>query len=90
MPTLSPSSSPREAKLFRSNRSQAVHIPVEFELPGSKVLIHREGRRLIIEPVDKPTDIVELLAQWRKEPPLGPDDEFPEMEDAPIQPEDIF
>ena len=27
---------PKEAKLFRNNRSQAVRIPVEFELPGDK------------------------------------------------------
>lgn len=26
----------KEAKLFRNNRSQAVRIPVEFELPGEK------------------------------------------------------
>ena len=30
---------PREVKLFRNNRSQAVRIPVEFELPGDRVLI---------------------------------------------------
>ncbi|WP_292428441.1 antitoxin [Mesorhizobium sp.] len=43
---------PKEAKLFRNNRSQAVRIPVEFELPGEKVLISREGD-LVIEPVRK-------------------------------------
>src|SRR5208283_5661135 len=40
----------REAKLFRNNRSQAVRIPAEFELPGDRVLISRDGDRLIIEP----------------------------------------
>ena len=54
---------PKEAKLFRNNRSQAVRIPVEFELPGEKVLISRDGDRLIIEPVRKP-GLVALLAQW--------------------------
>ena len=68
-PTLS--SRPKEAKLFRNNRSQAVRIPVEFELPGDRVLIHREGSKLIIEPVSRPTNIVELLAEWRKESPLA-------------------
>lgn len=42
---------PTVAKLFRNNGSQAVRIPVEFELPGDKVLISREGDRLIIEPL---------------------------------------
>ncbi|MEZ2330327.1 antitoxin [Mesorhizobium sp. RCC_202] len=80
---------PKEAKLFRNNRSQAVRIPVEFELPGDKVLISRDGERLIIEPVRKP-GLVALLAQWAKEPPLGPEDDFPEIDDAPVKPEDIF
>lgn len=90
MPIPSPSSRPREAKLFRNNRSQAVRIPVEFELPGERVLIHREGTRLIIEPISKPTNIVELLAVWKTEAPLGPDDQFPDIEDIPAKPEDIF
>ena len=90
MPTLSTPSRPKEAKLFRNNRSQAVRIPVEFELPGDRVLIHREGSKLIIEPVTRPTNIVELLAEWRKEAPLGPEDQFPAIDEMPAQPEDIF
>ena len=83
-------SRPREAKLFRNNRSQAVRIPVEFELPGDRVLIHRESGKLILEPVTRPTNIVELLAEWRKAPPLGPQDQLPVIEDMPAQPEKIF
>lgn len=90
MSTLSTPSKPKEVKLFRNNRSQAVRIPVEFELPGDRVLIYREGSRLIIEPVTKPTNIVELLAEWRKEAPLGPEDQFPAIDDMPAQPEDMF
>ena len=90
MSALPKSSRPKVARLFRNNRSQAVRIPVEFELPGDRVLIHREGGKLIIEPVTKPTNIVELLAEWRKEPPLGQEDQFPNFEDMPAQPEDIF
>lgn len=80
----------REAKLFRNNRSQAVRIPVEFELPGDRVLIHREGNKLIIEPVARPANLAELLAQWREEPPLAADDELPVIDDMPAKPEDIF
>ena len=90
MPSLSPPSRPKEAKLFRNNRSQAVRIPVEFELPGDRVLIHREGNKLVLEPVSRPSNIVELLAQWRQEPPLGPQDQFPDVDDGPIAAQDIF
>lgn len=90
MPTLSIPSRPKEAKLFRNNRSQAVRIPVEFELPGDRVLIHREGGKLIIEPVTRPTNIIELLAEWKREEPLGTEDQFPSVEDSPAQPEDLF
>ncbi|MRW84233.1 AbrB/MazE/SpoVT family DNA-binding domain-containing protein [Pseudoduganella sp. FT26W] len=90
MSILSKPSKPKEAKLFRNNRSQAVRIPVEFELPGDRVLIHQEGNKLIIEPVTGPSNIAELLAEWRKEAPLGPDDAFPIIEDLPAQSEDIF
>lgn len=82
-------SKPKEAKLFRNNRSQAVRIPVEFELPGERVLIHREGSKLIIEPVARAANIVELLAEWRNEPPLEPQDQFPPIEDAQVHPEDF-
>lgn len=90
MPTISPPSRPKVVKLFRNNRSQAVRIPVEFELPGDRVMIHREGDKLIIEPVTQPTNIIELLVQWREEGPLGPEDQLPVIDDRPAQPEDIF
>lgn len=83
-----PASRPREAKLFRNNRSQAVRIPAEFELPGDRVLIRRDGARLILEPLAGPTNLVELLAQWREEAPLGPDDQLPEIDDTPPRSED--
>lgn len=67
-----------------------MRILVEFELQGNRVLIHREGSNLILEPVTRPTNIVELLAEWKKEAPLGPEDQFPSIEDKPAQPEDVF
>jgi antitoxin VapB len=75
----------RHARLFRNGRNQAVRIPREFELPGSEVIIRKEGHRLIVEPVKKPNGLAELLASWE---PL--EEEFPEIEDPPVQPEDIF
>jgi antitoxin VapB len=43
----------RHVKLFRNGRKQAVRIPVEFELPGDEAIMHRDGDRLVIEPVRK-------------------------------------
>jgi len=77
--------STKEVRLFRNNRSQAVRIPVEFELPGERALISRKGDKLIIEPVRTSTGLLELLAKWS---PL--DEDFPEIEDKPVVPEDIF
>jgi len=74
----------REAKLFRNNRNQAVRIPVEFELPGDKVTIRRDGNKLIIEPM-RTHGLLGLLSTWEHE-----EDGLPEIKDAPIKPEDIF
>ena len=41
-----------EGKLFANGRSQAIRLPKQFRMPGDKVLIHREGKRLIIEPIE--------------------------------------
>lgn len=90
MPGPSTSSQSKEVKLFRNNRSQAVRIPTEFELPGDRVLIRRDGDKLIIEPVVRPTNIVELLEEWKKEARLGPEDQLPDIEDAPARPETLF
>jgi antitoxin VapB len=68
----------REAKLFRNNKSQAVRIPADFELPGDRVLIHREGDRLVLEPLRR-RNLLEVLAGLE---PLGPDDQFPDIDDT--------
>ena len=70
-------SSSREAKLFRNNKSQAVRIPADFELPGSSVMIHRDGDRLVIEPVRR-KNLLDVLAALE---PLAPQDEFPDIDD---------
>ena len=43
----------RHVRLFRNGRNQAVRIPVEFELPGDEAVMHRDGDRLVIQPVRK-------------------------------------
>ncbi|NYT85009.1 antitoxin [Pollutimonas harenae] len=79
-----PSSKPHVAKLFRNNGRRAVHIPAEFELPSVRVLIRREGARLIIEAMTGRRNIVELLDLWKKAEPLGPEDQFPDIADTPV------
>ncbi len=76
----------RHARLFRNGRNQALRIPREFELPGEEVVLYREGARLIVEPVEtKKNRLAEFLAT------LEPSTEdFPEIEDSPIEPVDIF
>lgn len=74
----------REVRLFRNNRNQALRIPVEFELPGDRAILRKDGDRLIVEPVRK-AGLLGLLAQWQ---PL--DEAFPEIDDAPAPAEDVF
>ena len=57
----------RHVKLFRNGRNQAVRIPVEFELPGDEAIMHRDGERLVIEPVRKRG----LIALLRTMKPAG-------------------
>jgi antitoxin VapB len=59
-------------------------IPVKFELPGDDAILRREGDRLVIEPPPK-RRLLDLLATWK---PL--DDEFPEIPDEAVKPEDVF
>jgi antitoxin VapB len=65
----------RHVRLFRNGRNQAVRIPVEFELPGDEAIMHRDGDRLVIEPVRK-RGLVALLKTMK---PLAED--FPEIDD---------
>lgn len=74
----------RHVKLFRNGRNQAVRIPVEFELPGDEAIMHRDGDRLVIEPVRK-RGLIALLKTMK---PLNED--FPEIGDAPTVPEQVL
>lgn len=78
----------RVVSLFRNGRNQSVRIPVEFELPGTKAIMRREGDRLIIEAVRK-----RGLAEWLRAPhePLSDDEAIGKIEDLPFGPEeDLF
>ena len=74
----------RHVRLFRNGRNQAVRIPVEFELPGNEAVMHRDGDRLVIEPLRK-RGLVGLLKVMR---PLN--EEFPPIDDPVPPPEDVL
>ena len=73
----------RHVKLFRSGRNQVVRIPRDFELPGEEAIIHKDGARLMIEPVPK----AGLLAWLAALEPF--DEDFPEIDDPPPEPVDL-
>ena len=75
----------RHVRLFRNGRNQAVRIPRDFEMDGSEAIIRKEGNKLILEPVDAKNCLLELLKTLE---PIQ--EEFPEMEDAPVKDEDLF
>ena len=85
IPEDAPMNPERQVRLFRNGRNQALRIPREFELPGDEAIIRKEGERLIVEPAKKRNSLAELLASWE---PL--DEDFPEIEDKPLEPEDFF
>jgi antitoxin VapB len=74
----------RHVRLFRNGRNQAVRIPVEFELPGDEAVIHRDGDRLVIEPVRK-RGLIALLKSMK---PL--DEKFPDIQDPVQAPERVL
>lgn len=75
---------PRQVRLFRNNRNQAIRIPVEFELPGNMAIISRDGDRLIITPVRR-KGVAALLDSWETL-----DEAWPEIEDRPPSAREIF
>ena len=70
----------RIVRLFRNGRNQALRIPRDLELPGSEALLRKEGDRLIVEPVPRPS-LLEVLSGWA---PLS--EELPDVDDlGPIE-----
>jgi antitoxin VapB len=84
MPWNEPMPEQRHVRLFRNGRNQAVRIPVEFELPGDEAIMHRDGDRLVIEPVRK-RGLIALLKTMK---PL--EEAFPEIDDSVPARESVF
>ena len=62
---------PKRAKLFQNGGSQAVRLPKECRFVAQhEVLVHREGRRVILEPADEwSDDFRSSLGSWPDEIP---------------------
>ncbi|MGD8553268.1 MAG: AbrB/MazE/SpoVT family DNA-binding domain-containing protein [Anaerolineales bacterium] len=75
--------SERHVRLFRNGRNQALRIPREFELEGDEAIIHKEGDKLIIEPIRK-GKLLTLLATLQ---PL--DDVFPDVDEGLMPLDDV-
>jgi antitoxin VapB len=74
----------RRIALFRNGRSQAIRIPKEFEMPGNEAIITRDGEKLVLQPVERKPNLLEVLAAMTPS-----DEEFPEIPDPPPEPVDF-
>ena len=74
----------RHVRLIRNGRNQAVRIPVEFELPGNEAIMHRDGERLVIEPVRKRGLVAPLKTMKTIESGI------PDIDDPSLKPQNVF
>ena len=74
----------KHAKVFKNGRNRAVRIPVEFDFPGDDVTITKEGRRIIIEPVDREEEFFKWLASIKPW-----DEEFPDVDEGLLPLDDV-
>lgn len=69
----------RTAKVFMTNRSQAVRLPKEFQFEQGEVFIRRDGEDVILSP--RPADWDEYLRSG----PVASDGFMGNVEDLPVQ-----
>jgi len=69
----------RVAKVFMNNRSQAVRLPIEFQVATSEVFIRKEGSDVILSP--RPTD----WSSYLDEGPVASDEFMKSVEELPVQ-----
>ena len=70
---------PRTARVFMTNRSQAVRLPKEFRFDSNEVFIRKEGEDVILSP--RPTDWGPYLDSG----PVASDAFMENVEDLPVQ-----
>ena len=70
---------PRTAKVFMTNRSQAVRLPKEYQFATSEVFIRKEGEEVILSP--RPRD----WGPYLETAPVASDTFMNDVEDLPTQ-----
>lgn len=70
----------RHVRLFKNGRNQALRIPRDLELPGREAILRKEGHRLVVEPVARPS-LLTVLATLK---PI--DEDFPSIDSLPAEP----
>jgi len=73
----------RHVRLFRNGRNQTLRIPRDLELPGREPVLRKEGRRLVVEPLSRPT-LLEVLSRLK---PLA--EGLPDIDRPPAEPVDL-
>lgn len=70
---------PRTAKVFMTNRSQAVRLPKEYQFSTDEVFIRKEGEDVILSP--RPRN----WAAYVEAAPIASDTFMANVEDLPVQ-----
>jgi antitoxin VapB len=70
---------PRTARVFMTNRSQAVRLPKDFHFSTSEVFIRKDGQDVILSP--RPHDWLAYLENG----PVASDTFMDDVEDLPLQ-----
>ena len=70
---------PRTAKIFLTNRSQAVRLPKEFQFRTREVFIRKDGEDVILSP--RPADWSDYLAHA----PVASPGFMEDVDDLPVQ-----
>ena len=69
----------RTAKIFMTNRSQAVRLPKDFQFAVAEVFIEKDGDRVILSPRPK------TWADYLKYAPVASPDYMQNVDDLPVQ-----
>jgi len=64
-------------------RNQALRIPREFEIPGTEVVLRKNGDQLIVSPAQSKSRLLEVLAKLK---PLK--EEFSDVDEGVMNPDD--
>ena len=73
----------RHVRLFKNGRNQALRIPRDLELPGHEAILRKEGNRLVLEPVGRPS-LLAVLATLK-----SLEEDLPRVERLAAEPVDI-